>query len=78
MLHYLKWFNCSAYAFRKWVQLVHIESLSYSLVSLYFSMSGKSSWVPSRTQGFIPVVVADGQMYYKYCINCLYPAMGDN
>ena len=22
-------------------------------------------------------LVADGQMYYGYCINCLYPAMGD-
>jgi hypothetical protein len=38
----------------------------------------KSSWVHSRTQGFVPIVAADGQMYYGYCINCLYPAMGDN
>ena len=22
-------------------------------------------------------LVVDGQMYYGYCINCLYPAMGD-
>jgi hypothetical protein len=22
-------------------------------------------------------LVADGQMYYGYCINCLYPTMGD-
>jgi hypothetical protein len=22
-------------------------------------------------------LVADGQMYYGYCINCLYPAMGE-
>ena len=22
-------------------------------------------------------LVADGQMYYGYCINCLYPALGD-
>jgi hypothetical protein len=38
----------------------------------------KSSWVHSRTQGVAPIVVADGQMYYGYCINCLYLAMGDN
>jgi hypothetical protein len=41
-------------------------------------MTGKSTWVPSRTQGVVLIVVADGQMYYGYCINCLYPAMGDN
>jgi hypothetical protein len=39
---------------------------------------GKSSCVLSRTQGVVPIVVADGQMYYGYCINCLYLAMGDN
>jgi hypothetical protein len=39
---------------------------------------GKSSRVPSRTQGVVPIVAADGQMYYGYCVNCLYPAMGDN
>jgi hypothetical protein len=22
-------------------------------------------------------LVADGQMYYDYCINCLYPVMGE-
>jgi hypothetical protein len=22
-------------------------------------------------------LVADGQMYYGYCINCLYPTMGE-
>jgi hypothetical protein len=37
----------------------------------------QSSWVHSHTQGFVSIVIADGQMYYGYCINCLYPAMGD-
>jgi hypothetical protein len=23
------------------------------------------------------LIVADGKMYYVYCINCLYPAMGE-
>jgi hypothetical protein len=41
-------------------------------------MTGKSSWVPSRIQGDVPIIVADGQMYYGYYVNCLYPAMGDN
>jgi hypothetical protein len=41
-------------------------------------MTDKSSWVPSRTQGVVPIVVADGQMYYGYCVNYLFPAMGDN
>jgi hypothetical protein len=55
------------------------ESLTYFLVSLYFSLR----WVSlaeyfSRTQGVVPIVVAEGQMYYGYCINCLYPSMGDN
>jgi hypothetical protein len=26
----------------------------------------KSSWVPSRTKDVVPIVVADGQMYYGY------------
>ena len=25
-----------------------------------------------------PCCFADGQMYYGYCIHCLYPAMGDD
>jgi hypothetical protein len=54
------------------------ESLAYSLVSLYFSLRRVSRRVLSRTQGVVPIVVADGQMYYSYCINCLYPTMGDN
>jgi hypothetical protein len=47
-------------------------------VAYFWFKMGKSSWVPSRTQGIVPIVIADGQMYYGYCINCLYPAMGDN
>ena len=26
----------------------------------------------------LPCCFADGQMYYGYCILCLYPAMGDD
>jgi len=26
----------------------------------------------------LPYCFADGQMYYGYCILCLYPAMGDD
>jgi hypothetical protein len=47
-------------------------------VTLFPFNIGKSSWVTSRTQGFVLIIVADGQMYYGYYINCLYPAMGDN
>jgi hypothetical protein len=41
-------------------------------VIYFWFMAGKSSWVPPRTQGVVPIVVADGQMYYGYCVNCLY------
>jgi hypothetical protein len=54
------------------------ESLAYSLVSLFWVKTGKSSWVLFRTQGVVPIIVADDQMYYGYCINYLYSVMGDN
>jgi hypothetical protein len=77
---YLKWFIHDNLCFSQMSQASPLkESFAYSLVSLYFPFkAGKSSWVYSRTQGFVPIVVADSQMYYGYCINCLYPAMGDN
>jgi hypothetical protein len=61
--------------FRKRVQLAHLDkSLSYSLESIYFwFLTGKSSWVYSRTQGSIPLVVADDHMFYGYCSTCFYP-----
>jgi hypothetical protein len=55
------------------------ESLAYSVMSLYFGLRRVSlAEYFSRTQGVVPIAVADGQMYHGYCINCLYPAMGDN
>jgi hypothetical protein len=54
------------------------ENLAYSLVSLYFSLRQLSLAEYLRTQGVVLIVVVDGQMYYGYCINCLYSAMGDN
>jgi hypothetical protein len=55
------------------------ESLAYSLVSLYFDLRRVSlAEYFFRTQGVVPIVVADGQMYFGYCIKCLYPVMGDN
>jgi hypothetical protein len=47
-------------------------------VAYFWFKTGKSSLVPSRTQGVVPIVAADGQMYYIYYINCLHLAMGDN
>ena len=42
----------------------------------FWFMMGKSSWVPSRTQGFIPIV-ADGTIYHGYCKNCFCPAVDE-
>ena len=39
-------------------------------------MTSKSSWVPSHTQGFIPIV-ADGTVYDGYCKNYFYPAVDE-
>jgi hypothetical protein len=60
-------------------QLAHKRKPCILLGVVYFLFKmGKSSWVPSRTQGVVLIVVADDQMYYGYYINCLYPVMGDN
>jgi hypothetical protein len=59
--------------------LAHQKKASHTpWVTLFWFKMGKSNWVPSRTQGVVPTVVTDGQMYYGYCVNCLYPVMGDN
>jgi hypothetical protein len=55
------------------------ESLAYSLVSLYFRLRRVSlAKYLLVLRPFVSIIVADGQMYYGYCIDCLYPAMGDN
>jgi hypothetical protein len=58
-------------------QLHHYKALHNSLVSLYFWL-----WWVSLAEYLLVLrilfpLVADWQMYYGYCINCLYPAMGD-
>ena len=79
MPKYLNDYFMITYAFRKWVELAPQRKPCMLLgVVLFPFKSGKSGWVLSHTQGFVPIVVADGQMYYGYCINCLYPAMDDN
>jgi hypothetical protein len=90
---YLAWIGYTKKVMQKSTGIVFHNNLGFSQMSqaspiykalhdpwcLYFwFMTGKSSWVHSRTQGIVPIVVADGQMYYGYCSNCLYPAMGDN
>jgi hypothetical protein len=52
------------------------QSLSYFLVSSCRWVSLAEYLLVLRA--LFSFVVADGQMYYGYCSNCLYPAMGDN
>jgi hypothetical protein len=40
-------------------------------------MTGKSSWVHSRTQGLFPPVAADDNMFVGYCMNYFYPAVDE-
>jgi hypothetical protein len=54
------------------------ESLAYSLVSLYFSLRRVSLAEYLLVLRVCLPLVADGQMYYGYYINCLYPMMGDD
>jgi hypothetical protein len=55
------------------------ESLTCSLVSLISGLRRVSlADYLLVLKAFVPIVVAYGQMYYGYCINYLYPAMGDN
>ena len=42
----------------------------------FWFMMGKSSWVPSCTQGFIPIGV-DGTVYHGYCKNCFCPTVDE-
>jgi hypothetical protein len=72
-------FSYDSLCFSQISQLAHERKPCMLLDVVYFWFkTGKSSWVPSRTQGIVPIVIADGQMYYDYCFNCLYPAMCDN
>jgi hypothetical protein len=55
------------------------ESLACSLVSLISGLRRVSlAEYLLVLRALFPIVVADGQMYYGYCINCLYLVMGDN
>jgi hypothetical protein len=54
------------------------ESLAYSLVSLYFSLRRVSLAEYLLVLRVCPPLVTDGQMYYCYYINWLYPAIGDD
>ena len=43
---------------------------------IFWFMMGKSSWVPSHTQGFI-LIVADNVMYQGYCKNYFAPTVDE-
>ena len=45
-------------------------------VSYFWFMTGKSSCVPSRTQGYFPIV-ADNVMYHVYCKHCFAPVVDE-
>jgi hypothetical protein len=69
------------YAFsQKWVKLAHWDKAFHTSWCQFIF----SSWRVSLAEyilvfkALFPFIVADGQMYYGYCNNCLYPAMGDN
>jgi hypothetical protein len=68
MQKYLKWFIHDNLCFSQMSQASPLKEIfAYFLVSFYFCLRrGKSSWVHSHTQGFVSIVVADGQMYYGY------------
>jgi hypothetical protein len=58
-------------------QLSHQKAYHDSLVSFISGL-----WRVSLAEYLLVLralfpLVADGQMYYGYCINCLYPAMGE-
>jgi hypothetical protein len=64
-------------AFLQMSQLPHYKALHDSLVSLYFWLYRVSLTEYLLVLRVLFPLVADGQMYYGYCINCLYPATGD-
>jgi hypothetical protein len=51
----------------KWVGQPTIQSFIIIGVTLFLVMSGKSSWVYSRTQGFIPFVFLTARFYPLCC-----------
>jgi hypothetical protein len=67
----------SKIVFLQMSQLPHYKALHDSLVSLYFWLCRVSLAEYLLVLRVLFPLVADGQMYYDYCINCLYPAMGD-
>jgi hypothetical protein len=58
-------------------QLHHYKALHDSLVSPYFWLYQVSLAEYVLILKVLFPLAADGQMYYGYCINCLYPAIGD-
>jgi hypothetical protein len=58
-------------------QLHHDKALHDSLVSPYFWLYQVCLAEYLLVLRVLFPLVADGQMYYDYCINCLYPAMSD-
>ena len=66
-------------AFRKKSQLPHYTTFMILEESFIFGL-----WRVSLAEYILvvrvllPCCFADGQMYYGYCILCLYPAMGDD
>jgi hypothetical protein len=57
-------------------QLPHYQAMHDSLVSLYFRLCRVSLAEYLLILRVLFPLVADGQMYYGYCINYLYPAIG--
>jgi hypothetical protein len=59
------------------IRLPHYKVLHDSLVSFYFWLCRVSLTKYLLVLRILFSLVADKQMYYDYCINCLYSAMGD-
>jgi hypothetical protein len=58
-------------------QLSHRKAYHDSLVSFISGLRRVSLAEYLLVLRALFPLVADGQMYYDYCINCLYPAMGE-
>jgi hypothetical protein len=58
-------------------QLPHYQAMHDFSVSLYFRLCRVSLAEYLLVLRALFPLVTDGQMYYGYCINCLYPAMGE-
>ena len=65
--------NAKNASFCKWVSYPTIKPFIILGVTLFLVMSGKSSWVPSRTQGFVPTCCrwADVlRLLYQLSLSC--------